>query len=178
MPVYGFTRPYTGTGSNLDLWSNATVRSELDLSPNDHSIVYAHVKEAKNGSGFIAYEYYTPATNYDTSAFPSCVDCITSDWSPTVTFIARPGCATAGFMTNDKSTYPFAPNTNYDFERGLVKSVKVYNEAGGIVDETEYSYQRIGAPISVTGLRWDENGGFKAYSKYTIYTSTGELTKR
>lgn len=178
LPVYGFTRPYTGTGSNLDLWSNATVRSELDLSPNDHSIVYAHVKEAKNGSGFIAYEYYTPATNYDTSAFPSCVDCITSDWSPTVTFIARPGCATAGFMTNDKSTYPFAPNTNYDFERGLVKSVKVYNEAGGIVDETEYSYQRIGAPISVTGLRWDENGGFKAYSKYTIYTSTGELTKK
>ncbi|TKC60401.1 PKD domain-containing protein [Pedobacter hiemivivus] len=178
LPVYGFTRPYTGSGSSLDLWKNATVRSELDLSPNDHSIVYSHVKEAKNGAGNMVYEYYTPATNYDTSAFPSCFDCTTSDWAPTITFIARPGCGTAGFMTNDKSTYPFAPTTNYDFERGLVKSVKVYNEVGGIVDETEYLYQRVGMPISITGLRWDENAGFKVYSKYTVLTSTGELTKK
>ncbi|WEK19292.1 MAG: PKD domain-containing protein [Candidatus Pedobacter colombiensis] len=177
LPIYGFTRPYTGNGTSQDLWTQSTVRSEIDLSSADHSIVYSHVAEAKTGAGKMVYEYAIPATNYDMSASPSCLNCATVDWAPTVSFVARPGCTAAGFMKNDKVTYPFAPNTNYDFERGLLKSVKVYNETGAIVDESTYSYQRTGTPISITGLRWDENGGFKVYSKYTVYAAAGELQK-
>ncbi len=178
LPVYAFTRPYTGSGSTQDLWNNATVRSDLDLSSADHSVVYSHAKESKTGSGSLLHEYYTPATNYDASAAPSCFECSTTDWTPTKTYIARTGCATAGFMANDKITYPFAPNINYDFERGLIKSIKAYNETGDLVKESTYSYQRTGAPVAITGLRWDDNGGFKTYSKYTVYTSSAELTRQ
>jgi len=175
LPVFAFTRPYTGSGTTQERWENSTVRSELDLSSEDHNIIYSHVKESKAGIGSMLYEYFTPATHYDVSSNPSCVGCTTADWTPTVTYIARTGCAAAGFMANDKGIYPFAPNLNYDFERGLRKKIQVFSETGAIVKESEYTYQRTGAPQVVMGLRWDENAGFKTYSKYPIYTSSAEL---
>jgi hypothetical protein len=178
LPSYAFTRPYTGTGTTLQLWTSATVRSDVDLSTEDHGIIYSFAKVSRAGAGSTLYEYYTPATNYDATAFPSCYQCTTADWAPTTSYVARPGCGAAGFMSNDKITYPYAPNTNYDFERGMAKSIKDYNEAGNVVSETNFSYQRTGTPIAVTGLKWDDNGAFKSYSKYTIYTSADELTRQ
>ncbi|MBB6129405.1 PKD domain-containing protein [Mucilaginibacter lappiensis] len=178
LPVYAFTRPYTGSGSTAALWSASTVRSELDLSADDHTIYYGQVTLTQTGAGKTLYEYYVPGTNYDLGAIPSCNGCSTADWAPNMINIGRPSCVAAGFATNDISTYPFAPSTNYDFERGLIKKITNYNDAGAEVSESNYSYQRTGTPEVTTAIKFDDNSTVKSYLKYKTYTSAGELNQQ
>jgi YD repeat-containing protein len=167
LPAFAFTTPYTGSGTTQDLWNYSTVRSEINLSDEDNSVIYSHVKESRTGGGSTLYEFATPATNWDLTAG--------TDWTPTIVNIGRPSCTSYGFVRNDINTYPFPPNTNYEFERGLVKKRTDFNDAGTEVSETVYSYQRSGTPNVITGFKWEDNAGVKAYSKYKIYTSSSEL---
>jgi YD repeat-containing protein len=178
LPVYAFARPYTGSGTTAAQWEASTVRSELDLSAGDHSVLYSHVTSSQAGAGKTLYEYYLPATNYDANATPSCSGCTTVDWAKPIVKIARPSCVSAGFVSTDISTYPFAPDLNYDFERGLIKQVTSYNDANVKVSESVYTYQRTGTPVIVTGLKFDNNATIKSYLKYNVYTSTGELEQQ
>lgn len=178
LPVYGFSKVATSGGSTADQWAASTVYSDLDLSQEDHSIIYSNIKVTQNGAGSTATEYYTPATNYDVTAVPSCQNCNVSDWAPTLTNIARNSCISSGFVANDRLTYPFAPNTNYDFERGLLKSVKTFNDSGTLLTEANYTYQRTAAPIVVTALKFDDLQQVLTYSKYQTLTSVGELTSQ
>lgn len=79
-------------------------------------------------------------------------------------------------MTNEKNTYPFAPNTNYDFERGLLKKLAQYDENGNKVRESVYNYARTGSPLVIGALRFEENAGAMAYAKYTVFSGVGNLT--
>ncbi|MGX5688169.1 PKD domain-containing protein [Arcticibacter tournemirensis] len=167
MPQLAFTRPYTGGGSTSDQWSNSTVRLEEDLSSEGKGIMYSHVKESISGAGWTTYEYATPATFWDNSAAP--------DWAPTWVYHARPSCTPAGFLLNGKNIYPFAPNPNFDFERGLLKKTAGYKDNGQKLSETVFSYQRTGSPMIITGLKFDDNAGIMAYSKYNLLTAVGEL---
>jgi hypothetical protein len=169
LPIYGFTRPYVGTGTPSDMWNYSTVTSENDLSTENESILYSYVKVSQANAGRITYEYTNPATLYDTPP---------ADWSPTLNYSARTNCSTTDLTNNNIYSYPFAPNINYDFERGLIKKITNYNQLNQEVSETNYTYQRTGTPIAIPALRIDTNMNSVAYSKYNIYTTSSELVSQ
>lgn len=178
LPLYAFTRPYTGSGTTAEKWAASTVRSEDDLSNDDHSIYYTHVTLWQTGGGKTLYEYYVPATNYDIAAHPVCDGCTANDWAPNLALVAGPGCTPSGFVSSIISTYPFAPSLNYDFERGLLKKVTNYTDAGVKVSESEYTYVRTGSPEVTTAFKYDYAAAVLSYLKYKIYTSAGELSQQ
>ncbi|MGY3214530.1 PKD domain-containing protein [Mucilaginibacter sp. HD30] len=135
----------------------------------DETIMYTHVKESQTGKGSILYEYNVPGGAFDSSV-------PLSDWTPTVSYSATPGCTVSrGSVSNGAFKYPFAPNPNYNFERGLLKKETVYNEGGTKVAETSYTYQRSSSPLVIQALRLDDNDYVKVYSKYNIYAGTSNL---
>lgn len=169
MPSFAFTTPYTGSGTTEAKWANSTIRSENDLSDEDETIVYKYVTVSMMGAGSMRYEYSIPATYWDVSALP--------DWAPTVVYSGRVACTAASFANNQTNNYPYAPNPNFDFERGLLKTVSAYNQAGQQVSEDNYTYQRsYASPAITTGFKFDNNTTTaRNYAKYSIYTGTSEL---
>jgi len=166
LPVFAFVRPYAGSGTTADVWNYSTVRSENDLAAEDGSVLYSHVKVSQSGGGSSSYEYAVPGTNWEGSTSP--------EWSPTVNYSARMDCSLSNNTRNGASLYPFGPNTNFDFERGLLKKVVHYDQSDKEVGESSYTYQLTGQPLTVTGLRLDSNQTSRVYAKYKIYTSSSE----
>ncbi|MES2063473.1 MAG: PKD domain-containing protein [Bacteroidota bacterium] len=166
LPVYAFIRPYQGVAVPAALWDYSTARSERDLSTEDESILYSHVKISQAGAGSSLYEYAIPGTNWEVSTSPA--------WSPTINYSARMNCSLSNTTRNGTSLYPFAPNPNFDFERGLLKKVTNYDSANKEVSESGYTYQRTGLPLTITGLRIDSNLTSRVYAKYSILTSSSE----
>lgn len=97
------------------------------------------------------------------------------------------------------NAYPFAPRTNYDWNRGLLLSKKYYNNSGTIVKEALNTYGLFtgqnGAPTYVYGLRksrmtnyhlytsscfWAVYGlaRFDVVSEYPILTNTAKLLQQ
>jgi hypothetical protein len=174
LPVFAFTRPYNSQISGVNGYNIGTVRSDVDLSQEDHYVMYNYIRKSQAGAGSVLYEHFTPAMYWDNTASP--VDnTANADWAPNKTYVARTNCTDIGYMSSYLNNYPFAPNTNYDFERGLLKKVTNYDEAGHETNETTYSYQRTGSPTIITGLRFEGMGNATLYSKYNIYASTDEL---
>jgi hypothetical protein len=169
MPAFAFTTPYTGSGTTEARWANSTIRSENDLSDEDETIIYKYVTVSMAGAGSMRYEYSVPATYWDAGALP--------DWAPTTVYSGRVACTTAAFANNQANNYPYAPNPNFDFERGLLKTVSAYNQAGQQVSEENYTYQRsYASPAITTGFTFDNNTATaRNYAKYSIYTGTSEL---
>jgi len=167
LPVYSFTTPYTGSGTTEAKWNASTIRSETDLSDDNESIVYSHVRVDKAGAGYLQYEYSNPATQWDVTSLP--------DWSAIVVNQARVSCTAVTLLSNARNTYPFAPAMDFSFERGLVKNVFAYDQNNTKVSESNYTYQRIASPVFITGLIFDDNTvTAKSYAKYSIYTGTGK----
>jgi hypothetical protein len=187
LPLYAFSVPYSGSATGQVLWDDVTVLSENDLSSEDHSIVYGYVTLSQTGAGSTQYHYRIPATNFDSTATAACSGCTAIKWRPTVSLSSRTNCSlTYGPVKNDIYAYPFIPNTNFDFERGLPLSVIAYNDAGAKVSETDYTYQQYAGPVSqstITAFNEDDNPSpdsslvVKTYNKYTIYYNAGELSK-
>ncbi|GGH07670.1 PKD domain-containing protein [Mucilaginibacter phyllosphaerae] len=179
LPQYAFTTPYSGSATGNDYWNYSTIRSENDLSSEDHTIMYGTVTQSQTGAGYIVNNYYLPAMNWDNTSAPACASC-GAEWSPTINYAARTNCASNyGPVKNMTGSYPFAPNINYDFERGLPLTAATYNESQLKVSEKSFTYQRTAAPVIIPALSIDDNINgsltIKGYSKYAIYTSTGEL---
>ena len=181
LPQFAFTIP-TGTGSGSGLWTSSTAISDADLSPEDHTIIYGTVRETRAGAGSTLYQYYTPATTWDSYATADCNGCTTPEWYPTYNYVAPESCTGSyGLAKNNYTSYPFVPNENYDFERYLPKQVTTYNNAGKKVSETDYSYQRSNSPVKIPALEYTYNGGsgeMMAYSTYNIFTTASELTSQ
>ncbi|TWI95612.1 PKD domain-containing protein [Mucilaginibacter frigoritolerans] len=181
LPAYAFTLPYTGGATGQSEWNLATVTSDNDLSAEDHTIMYTNVKVSQTGAGSVQYQYLVPGTYWDASAAPACAGCST-EWSPTIDYIARTGCTTTApwLVTNSTNSYPFIPNPNYDFERGLPQKVITTNDAGTKVSESDYTYSRSFSPSVMTAFKTDDeiDGSLlvEGYDKYLIYYNTSELT--
>jgi hypothetical protein len=183
LPQYAFTQPYSGTNTGLALWTSATVLSTIDLSEDDHTIMYEYAKSSQAGAGSTQYQYYVPATYFDASAAPASGG--SAEWFPTIDNVARNNCSqNFGPVANGITTAPFTPNTNYDFERGLPLSIISYNEDATpkIVSQTNYTYQRPYAPSVMSAFRLDDifNGAFfvRVYSKYKVYYNAAELNAK
>lgn len=167
LPVFAITAPSASLPNTQNGWEWDTIRSAQDLSVESDDIVYEFVTVKQAGAGKTIYEFTTPGTNWDS---------VTGDWAPAVNYIARPSCSiNIGNVSSGRNIYPFAPSPNYEFERGLPKSVISYNENNIPVTKEEYTYQRTGQPQVIQGLRIEGLENLKVYSKYNILTSVGNL---
>lgn len=179
LPQFAFTIPYNGTATGQSLWTNATALSAYDLSVEDHTVMYSYTTESQTGAGSTLYSFSNPATYWNTSAAPSCNGC-TTEWYPTINYAATYSCPpTSGPIANLVYSFPFAPNPNYDFERGLPIKVTAYNDAGNEVSEINYTYQRSFTPTAIIAFKAEDVSNTtqaKFYSQYKVYYNTSELT--
>jgi len=181
LPLYAFSIPYGGTATGSSLYTSSTSTSLTDLSAEDHTIMYGYSKVSQTNGGSTLYQFYQPATYWDLSATPGCSGCTTPDWAPTVDMIARHNCASSyGPIKNDRYSYPFIPNPNYNFERGLLQKATTYLDNGTEVSEANYTYQRSFTPSAIYGFRYETNPNGSLvvtnYNKYAVNYNTSELT--
>lgn len=172
LPVCAFSIPYTGAATGLAYWQNSTVRIEPGRSNQNETILYSKVTVQQTGAGKTIYEYSNPATFWDLSAG--------TDWTPTVSYSGRvnigASCPAIGSLKNATHAYPFPPDPNYDFERGLLTKATNYNESNKIVSSSVYTYQRSNLnALPIYGVKFEQNGSAYNYSKYKILTNTSEL---
>jgi hypothetical protein len=181
LPQYAFTLPYSGSATGQALWNAATALSAYDLSSEDHTIMYTSSRERQTGAGSTIYNYYVPACYYDTQAGPICPGCASPEWFATLDYAGRSNCSfTYGPINSFYDSYPFIPNSNYDFERGLPTKVGHYNDSGAEVSESDYTYTRSYTPSTIQAFDYETNGYGSllvyGYSKYTLFYGTSELT--
>ncbi|HYC86491.1 MAG TPA: PKD domain-containing protein, partial [Chryseosolibacter sp.] len=127
-----------------------------DNLAGDAELLYERVSVIIPGRGKTVYTYNLPAM-YNTTAYNG------TDWKATKSKVARYQepvspfyCEPQGTVVYDFYTYPYPPNTNYDFERGLLKQVEVINQANQTVSLTKYNYQRSGTLSRVKGIRHEQ----------------------
>lgn len=171
LPIFAFTQAYTSTEADSVKWRKSTVISWSDLSREDHSIIYNYVRESRTGAGSTLYQFGVPVTQWDSST-PSGAP----SWSPTTIYSGSPTTNAIGFLNNITRTYPFPPNTNYEFERNLPLDVTSYDNNNNKVSESTYTYTTPQAPVTITAFKYDTNTSAEwSYGKYFIYTSAAPL---
>lgn len=109
----------------------AVVRSISNLAPSSE-IFYKRVTVKEVGKGKLVCEYLVPAV------YPTVLE---GDWKASTNF-----------------QYPFSPNTEYSFERGLPYRKYEYKESDMVtpLHETQYEYQRISLqPTEVKAVNFD-----------------------
>ncbi|MGM9475208.1 PKD domain-containing protein [Pedobacter sp. GSP4] len=169
LPIYAFLRPSALTLNPESDWKNAIVRSDEDLSEAEDGVMYSFFKESIAGQGYTTSEFSLPATHFDLSAGP--------DWTRGITNIA--GCSgSGGVLNNDRDLYPFIPNMDVSFERGMPSRERVYNEAGQKLLETIYSFTRAGSAQSIPAFRREYNNGILAYAKYNVLTGVESVIQQ
>ncbi|NVM62176.1 YD repeat-containing protein [Mucilaginibacter sp. SG538B] len=168
-----------------------TALSEYDLNPYDSDspdVLYQSGTESQAGIGKQVYQYSNPATFGQTSsaeyASPNQWQATYSQYA-TTTDPSSGLCMSKGLLADGYYTFPYPSNPNYTFERGLLQSVKSYNETGQLVKESDYQYTPVyknTSPVSIYGLSYDYftynpndvNTKAFAYGKYRLF---GDMTK-
>jgi hypothetical protein len=171
-----------------------TVSSNQDLSMPEKfqssAVGYEMVTVMQKDHGKSIYEFDIPAGYYETSAN-------SSEWEASRIDIARPStgtsvCYDAGSIPVGVGVYPFPPNPNYDYTRGLLKKTTDYGEDNVKVREATYEYQSLygGTGIrKIYGLALEElptyyyttvynTAKMFLYSKYAIFTDVSKVLKK
>lgn len=161
-PVFAF---YDGT---------SIVRSEHNLAP-DGGVYYLRATVKQTGKGKTVYDFLAP-NMYPTTA--------QSDWNATKSKVARipvaggQPCTNIGTQVNAFYSFPFPANTNYDFERGLLDKVTIYNETGATVQEKIYTYARLTTTaVTIKGIAFDRLPQNFVFGQYTILANLNKLTQ-
>jgi YD repeat-containing protein len=144
------------------------VRGVTHLADDRPEILYSMVTEKIAGRGKTVFEFNVPAM------YPATTD---TDWKATRSNIARmPGGSCAvGNLKNGPYTFPFPPNTNYDFERGLPSRVAEYSESNVLLDEHIFVYNRNPSTNTIIkGLRFERIGDAFHYGQYEVLTGTNK----
>lgn len=167
-------------------------RSENDLNPytfDRPNVVYQSVTEQQTGRGHTTYQFLQPATYAQLTspeyAAPYQWQATKSQYA-TTSNPASGACMSQGTLMDGYYGFPFAPNPNYNFERGLLQSAKIYNEAGQLLKEKDYQYTPVYQntnPVFIYGLAGDYctySAGDSvtkafAYSKYALYSGLNKL---
>ncbi|UXE67661.1 MAG: PKD domain-containing protein [Chryseotalea sp. WA131a] len=188
IPTYEYWDPTTSSpearksyaqlsaGSAQEMWEYLTVRTEDDLfsteTTRDSYIGYKTVTVTRPGSGSAKFEFSLPG---------SFGESINGDWISTQNKFVRNSatCPTMGIVS-DGGTYafPYAPNTNYEYERGLLLTKTEFNQAGTKVRETINLYQSLivpgTQPLKVWGLKYDRySNSLDAFFYGKYYYLTG-----
>ncbi len=151
--------------------SNGLIVSPDNLSPND-DLLYSRVTVKQAGIGSTIYQYSIPGTYQQLAS---------GDWGAPYTSIARDNgstnCAVYAPFKKGYFIYPFAPSTNYGFERGLISKISKYNEANELVQESSFQYARIGPGAGYTkALKAKDVGGGFVYTSYKLIANITKLT--
>jgi hypothetical protein len=179
---YEYTQPNGSTSGRLVYRPVFTfedgvnrIRSESNLGPEDE-ILYSKVAAETVGRGKTVCDYLVPAMY--SAVLPTA-----PDWAATKSKIARLACESPGNQVSGYYSYPFPPNTNYSFERGLPQAISDYSEAGTLLLKREFNYERLpsGASpvVKIKGLRFEKqaNGTFTNYlfGHYTLIANTDKV---
>jgi hypothetical protein len=154
-------------------WDLFTARTDADLSPaQNRPIGYKEVKVFRPGAGHAHHIYALPALPYVTQ-----------------NKLARPGttpCPSAGILKYwGTHVFPFAPQIEYDYARGLPLFKYDYDSAGRKVRETQTTYQLLykpgaTAPGEVKGLafeRYQHTAGW-LFGLYTLQTDVNKVVDK
>lgn len=148
------------------------IRTEDNQGPDSY-VMYSKTTVKQVGRGKTVYEFNLPGM------FPQTAD---GDWAATKDRIARTGCPSPGNQASGYNLYPFAPNTNYDFERGLPSAITDFTEAGTEVMKRNFAYQRLPmAAVGIKGLRFEKQYASPShtnfvYGLYTMIANTDKVT--
>ncbi len=146
-------------------FANGFERSPDNMAPDD-AIFYSRATRKQSGIGKTVYEYLLPGTYSQITQ---------GDWVAPEGKIARNTCETTVFK-NGSYVYPYAPSTNFGFERGLVSKVLTYSEANDLLKESSYSYSRVGpSPVYTYAIRYAEVTGGWIFSRYKLLASTSKM---
>jgi hypothetical protein len=174
---------YTLNGRSSGAWTYPPVfayangtgitRSHENLSPEE-ILFYEQVSVSSAGQGKTVYKYLLPGMYPLTSQGP--------DWNASKSRLAKKNssCPSSGNLKPGFYSCPFAPNTNFEFERGLISTIATFNEgATSPAMEKKYSYQRVGGPviavkaIQLATLQLD----IFDYTQYTILCNINKLVQ-
>jgi hypothetical protein len=183
-PAFAFvTWKYKHPESNSEImdeedpWTFLLVRSEFDLGDgpfkNGCPIGYKQVTVRRGGAGYATYRYHLPGEYGEAT---------NGEWLATMNKFARDtSCAEMKLHASGAgiNAFPFAPNPNFDHERGLVKTKLEYNDEGALVRKTDYTYQYLyktgSAAEKVWGLRYEKypnsTSNIFLYGKYFFLTN-------
>ncbi|MBS1489662.1 MAG: PKD domain-containing protein [Bacteroidetes bacterium] len=143
------------------------IRVPVNLAPEE-IIYYSRVEVSTTGRGKTVYQYNNAGIYQTTSV---------SDFNASFSKTARSSCGSLGDLQSGYYTYPYAPNTNYDFERGLPTYVTDYNRAGKVVRRSIYTYQRTTLPkVPVSAVRVEPLAAMVQYSTYTLLSSVTKVS--
>src|SRR5436190_465086 len=175
-PQFTFAIPNSSSyGTLSDRVKYSTYRTVSNFSQESSEILYGKVTVSKTNGGKTIYEFNTSAIWGGSTV---------NEWSENTSYISRyytsnPSTCNAiapDFLTNGKYSYPFPPNPNFDFERGLPTKVTSKSESGNTVSEETYTYQRSHtSPIVIQALRFDDIIDVRAYAKYNILAVVDNL---
>lgn len=158
-----------------EIWKRITRLTAQPLNYGGASVAYKKITISEKGKGRSVLTYDVPG------AYGAIAE---SDWSATVTKIARNNPPTSGLgaATGPVTTfelgavggpyrYPFAPNPNYHFRQGLLKKVSLYDNNNVLLEETENAYGvNTASLLKIYGLVPDQ------YVAKITFPSTDPLT--
>lgn len=158
----------------------ATLRTTFHLGPESY-VLYSRAVVRQSGRGKTVYDYLVPAM-YPLNTEPLNTE---NDWNATKSRVARfvavisnPPCTSIGNQVNGYYTFPFAPNTNFEFERGLPQFIRDYSETGAKVQERSYTYQRLTpGTITIKGVRLERLANNVVYGLYSVIANTGKVVQ-
>lgn len=153
---------------------NITYRVKDNLS-QDQEIGYSCVSVREPGKGKIVYEYKMPGVYPATSYIEQSGSIF--NWDVTQVRLLRGSCINPGLIQTGNYAYPFPPNREYDFVRGLLSLKSEYNELGAQVKTTSYDYQIISpTPIEIRAFKVESYDYMVVLGEYKLITNTGKVT--
>lgn len=180
-----YDKTYTSLTTEMERWQYLTVRRSDEQSNSErtrgNTVGYSIVTVKRPGAGSARYEYSVPGVY---GSF------VSGAWRATRNQFARPNSSTSMGIVSAGGpwSFPYAPNPNFDYERGLVTRKSEFNEAGTLVKKTDYTYQYLYAsgstPYKVYGLKYERFIGSDAanktffYGRYNLLTDVIKVPKK
>lgn len=158
--------------------AGSTIMRTADDQAPEGEVLYSRTSVKQTGRGSTVYEFLIPAMYPATS--------YSTDWTASKSKIAREPqqqgmpCMALGNQTIGYYSYPFAPNRNYDFERGIIKKVSNYSESAVLVSERSFDYERLSTTaVSIKALKYDKvipsaESNF-VFSPYQLLANVGKV---
>jgi hypothetical protein len=144
------------------------IRTPFNMAP-EGGLLYSRVTETVAQKGKTIYEFNVPATypytTYDT-------------WNASKSYVARSTCQPIANMWSGYYTYPFPPNPDLSFQRGLSSKVSYYDEAGTLVADNEMHYENFGTQASEGGIKYEILGDYAYFSKYENIASITRMMEQ
>ncbi len=176
IPEFAFTISSSASFSSVsDKVNKTTYRTISDNSEDLEQIIYGKVTVQRTNGGKSIYEFNTSGTRWSAAS---------GDWAETINYVCRKitsaptpcGAISPDILTVTKHSLPFAINSNFSYERGLLTKVSNYNESGGLVSDETMTYSPShSSTTKIWALKFDDLAGVRAYSLYPLLVYQNNL---